>query len=142
MSDSIYKENFKLMVQLGMVLESGVRTYSKSVSGGFMDLTVESVEMLNHYIGPGYLALSMVHYFIQNGDLCQDPEMVVFVHMDKKEAEAFSFQQAIPPIYQEVYSSPETYNKKLKNDLNAFLHLWLSNLVSQGHGQNWIDKEG
>jgi hypothetical protein len=41
---------------------------------GFMDLVVE---VLPPCIETGGIILSLTHYFEQNGDLCQDPEMVV-----------------------------------------------------------------
>ena len=47
--------------------------------------------------------------------------------------EALTFQQAIPPIYQEVYPEPGMVAPRLKRDLNAFLSLWLRNLKAQGH---------
>ncbi len=42
------------------------------------------------------MVLSMAHYFEQNGDLCQDPEMTVRVFAHGM-VEALTFQQAIPP---------------------------------------------
>ena len=47
--------------------------------------------------------------------------------------EALTFQQAIPPVYQEVYPEPGRYYRKLKRDLNSFLTTWLRNLKDQGH---------
>jgi hypothetical protein len=56
-------------------------------------------------------------------------------------AEAYSFQQAIPPIYQDVYPEPGKVRPKLKKELNSFLRLWLQNLIDQDHGETWIDNE-
>jgi len=85
-------------------------------------------------------------------------------------AEAFSFQQAIPPVYQEVFDNsfqtlsrlfvpdavylthpcvrtsplpgldpePGKVYPRLKKDLNAFLRQWLTNLIDQGHGKEWV----
>ena len=47
--------------------------------------------------------------------------------------EALTFQQAIPPIYQEVYPEPGKLIPQLKRELNDFLKTWLINLLSQGH---------
>ena len=47
--------------------------------------------------------------------------------------EALTFQQAIPPIYQEVYPEPGRYRPRLRVQLNDFLSLWLRNLKDQGH---------
>jgi hypothetical protein len=49
-----------------------------------------------------------------NGDLCQDPEMVVLVNASDNTAEAYHFQQAMPPIYQVVYGDGNRVDPALK----------------------------
>jgi hypothetical protein len=72
---------------------------------GFMDLVVEVLSR-----NPSTMVLSLAHYFEQNGDLCQDPEMEVRVYLPRGDqpgrVEALTFQQAIPPIYSVVYPEP------------------------------------
>ena len=101
---------------------------------GFMDLVVE---VLPQCPDTGAMVLSLAHYFEQNGDLCQDPEMTVRVYLpqDGRDgvAEALSYQQAIPPVYQEVYPQPGMVAPRLKGELNGFLTFWLRNLHDQGH---------
>ena len=63
-------------------------------ASGFMDLVVE---VLPQCPETGAMVLSMAHYFEQNGDLCQDPEMTVRV-FSYGMIEALIFQQAMPPI--------------------------------------------
>ena len=96
---------------------------------GFMDLVVE---VLPQCPETGAMVLSLAHYFEQNGDLCQDPEMTVRVFSHGM-VEALTFQQAIPPIYSVVYPQPGVVAMRVKQDLNAFLSLWLRNLTAQGH---------
>ena len=48
-------------------------------------------------------------------------------------AEALIFQQAIPPIYQQVYPAPGKVIPALKRSLNSFLLTWLNNAIAQGH---------
>jgi uncharacterized protein YqiB (DUF1249 family) len=112
---------------------------------GFMDLVVEVLPRCRE---TGAMVLSLAHYFEQNGDLCQDPEMVLRIFPPGSTAflvmvpstdarhgrvEATMFQQAIPPIYREVYPELGKYSPKLRRDLNAFLTTWLRNLTDQGH---------
>ena len=101
---------------------------------GFMDLVVEILPRCRQ---TGAVVLSLAHYFELNGDLCQDPEMTVRLFAPRTRVrgriEALSFQQAIPPIYQVVYPGPGMVAPLLKRQLNAFLSLWLENLLSQGH---------
>lgn len=47
-------------------------------------------------------------------------------------AEALTFQQAIPPIYQEVYPAPGKVAPKLKRELNSFLNTWAAQLPCTG----------
>jgi len=114
-------------------------------ASGFMDL---SVEVLPACEETGAQVLSLCHYRVVNGDMCQDPEMTVrvfppgstaFTHMvpstDSRHGrvEALMFQQAQPPIYQEVYPEPGKYHPRLRRELNDFLGFWLRNLREQGH---------
>jgi hypothetical protein len=101
---------------------------------GFMDLVVE---LLPPCPETGATVLSLAHYFLQNGDLCQDPEMVVRAFPPRGEhpghLEALVFQQALPPVYSVVYPEPGKVVPRLKRELNAFLGTWLRNLKVQGH---------
>ena len=112
---------------------------------GFMDLVVEVLATCEE---TGGMVLSLAHYFELNGDLCQDPEMTVrlfhpgmtifqelcpITDPSLGRAEALSFQQAIPPIYQRIYPRPGAYHANLRRELNDFLGLWLTNLGEQGH---------
>ena len=112
---------------------------------GFMDLVVEVLLPCQE---TGATVLSLCHYFELNSDLCQDPEMTVRLFAPGSaegltltpstdpmlgRAEAQTFQQAVPPIYQEVYPQPGRFHPKLRSQLNSFLGQWLSNLEAQGH---------
>ena len=103
-------------------------------ASGFMDLVIENLPACTE---TGAKVLSLAHYFEQNGDLCQDPEVTIRVfppeHGRPGMIEALTFQQALPPVYQEVYPEPGTFNPRLKLELNDFLTTWLKNLKSQGH---------
>jgi len=112
---------------------------------GFMDLVIEVLPSCEE---TGGMVLSLVHYFEQNGDLCQDPEMTVrlfhpgmtiFQQLcpstdpSRGRAEALDFQQAIPPIFQRIYPRPGSYHPNRRRELNEFLGFWLKNLGEQGH---------
>ena len=140
MKDSIYEANYKRLEALGIVTPDGtLRPDGRSKSDGYMDLVYERLEYMEDLLTPGSIAISLAHYFKQNGDLCQDPEMVVLVYPESRQAEAFSFQQAIPSIYQEVYPEPGKVAPKAKEALNGFLGTWLENLVHQGHRKSWFN---
>jgi hypothetical protein len=99
-----------------------------SKSSGFMDLHFDRLREEN-----GSVVISLAHYFEQNGDLCCDPDMEIRVYPKLRSAEALTFQQAIPPVYQVVYPAPGKVNLGLKSVLNDFLLTWLGNCIQQGH---------
>ncbi len=119
-----------------------MKTIAKIIQmfGGYKNLSVSIhnepyMRLAIEHIGTGprgYQAISVAHYFEQNGDLCQDPELCFelvpqgahFVY------EPYLFQQAIPPIYQEVYERGE--NLQLKRQLSTFADTWDRNLEAQG----------
>lgn len=109
-------------------IQSG-KDYAKSHIGEpFMDLNMDVLERQTDYI-----VIALSHYFKQNGDLCADPDMQIRIYPERNMAEALTFQQALPPIYQEVYPAPGKVVPELKRELNDFLDLWLRNCINQGH---------
>lgn len=143
MRKTVFETNFARIVQLGIFTEGvTLPSYRTSSSQGYMDLIVERVPHLDQRNGQQGIALSLAHYFTQNGDRCADPEMVILVHPSRHMVEALTFQQAIPPIYQEVYPEPGYVHPKIKSSTNHFLRTWLNNLIKQGHGKDWITNDG
>ncbi|ALP54991.1 hypothetical protein Tel_17195 (plasmid) [Candidatus Tenderia electrophaga] len=127
---TIYERIYKNLDKLGVmqVLASGRRSARSEVSGVMnlhLDVVLEE--------SSGVVRIALAHYFRQSGDLCCDPDMTIRIDQQHKVAEALTFQQAMPPVYQEVYPEPGLVRPKLKKDLNAFLDQWLKNCLSQGH---------
>lgn len=136
---SVYETNYDRIEKLGFLKGGKPVDYAKSLSGGYMDLVLEALPHWdNHHGNTGY-ALSMAHYFQQNGDLCQDPEMVILINPGKRTVEALTWQMAIPLAYQEVYPDEGMVDLRAKKEQNAFLRTWLNNLIEQGHGKNWTE---
>ena len=125
----IYERIYRQLETLGIIALVETNTAAaKSTAPGFMDLCFDRL-----YDEEGAVVISLAHYFKQNGDLCSDPDMEIRIFPDRKMAEALTFQQAIPPIYQRVYPAPGKVIPALKKDLNSFLATWLRNCVQQGH---------
>ena len=72
-------------------------THFRVESGGFMDLVVENV---------GLNQISVAHYYEQNGDLCQDPEVVFLVGCD---GEWYAVHQQSPEIGFCLYDPAEEW---------------------------------
>jgi hypothetical protein len=106
--------------------------YASIENPPYMRLVIEDIGT-----GPrGHKAISVAHYFEQNGDLCQDPELgIELVNQNNGTVayEPYFFQLAIPPAYEEVYpSGPGCENQTLKIQLTRFLKMWDENLAAQG----------
>ena len=126
----IYETIYRKLDRLGAIaaLEAG-QDYAKSQLGGaFMDLNMDVLERRADHI-----VIALSHYFEQNGDLCADPDMEIRIYPARGMAEALTFQQAIPPIYREVYPAPGKVAPTLQRELNGFLNTWLRNCLAQGH---------
>ena len=109
----------------------------KVKSPGFMDLCIENI---------GRNCISVTHYYEQNGDLCQDPEIVFHVspihHGDWYPIEwttpQFMMFGKVGGGYQKVLwldDKAESWTKanvKAQARLAAFANTWSTNLGRQG----------
>jgi len=74
---------------------------------------------------------SVAHYFMQNGDMCCDPDMV-FVRVNSGAYFPVSFQQAIPPVFQEAIDLRDgRYFPGRVRDLCSFSTTWMRNIKDQ-----------
>jgi len=102
--------------------------YIKIDNSAFMPLVVE--KLYDTEVGTFY---SFCHYFKQNGDMCQDPEMV-FIKTNSGFVYPSMFQQAIPPIYEEsIYQEDGKWmcRKSLQKQHADFANLWMENIKYQ-----------
>ena len=116
----------------------------KIVNTPYMPLTVEKIG--GHVVTPWGIAqqYSLCHYFKQDGDLFQDPEMCFFVtdnRVDRLDFEVlhivpYMYQQATLGIYEESVQMEDqrltTFYRKLQKDHTAFANQWLHNIKQQG----------
>jgi len=119
--------------------------YLKIYNDPFMPLTVERIGTgIVSPWGTGNL-YSLCHYYEQNGDLMQDPEMCFFVCDERKGFQSdydhlkiapYLFQQANLGIYEEsVRMEGEkltVFARKLQKDHTDFANGWLRNIREQG----------
>lgn len=118
----IFQKLQKVVPDLLTIEESG-----KSVVPNFMDLNLDVLHKRSNRI-----VIALSHYYKQNGDMIADPDMELAVYPTLEIAEALSYQDSF--CYRTIYSDDKgTEDIKAKKELNAFLDLWLSNLIEQGH---------
>ncbi len=125
-----------------MLDKLGGRQHLKIENEPFMPLTIEKTG--EAYGGEADL-YSLCHYYEQNGDLMQDPEMG-FVVVDGRTAEnrspeqvqvtPYFFQQADMGIYQQSITFHndmlQSCDGTLQHEHAEFADLWLSNIEAQG----------
>lgn len=127
---TICEENYYTLLKLipflnADVLQGDIPDYRKTQSEGFMDLSYDLLE-----INAFYIKFSLAHYYIENGDLIPDPDMIICLFPRQKMVEAMSYQDCY--IYKQVYLPGGLFNTIFKVELNEFLKIWLNNLLNQG----------
>jgi len=109
-----------------------------------MPLVIEMVgENIQTQFGAAKL-YSLAHYYVQNGDLMRDPEMVFIVVDNRKEKKDFENILVIPQMYQQdnlgIYEESiniqngklSCYKKFWHNGHCKFAAEWLRNISRQG----------
>ncbi|RKR80671.1 hypothetical protein BDD43_0803 [Mucilaginibacter gracilis] len=120
------------------------KQHLKIVNEPYMPLTIEQIgEGIGTPWGDGVL-YSLCHYYEQNGDLMQDPEMC-FVVVDKRgndstawehvEIVPYRFEQANLAIYQQSVIIKDNrlakFHRVQQADHAEFANIWLSNIEQQ-----------
>lgn len=100
---------------------------------GFMPLSIE-------WIGPGpdgSEMVSVMHWYLQNGDVMRDPDMVF--HVGRGWWAPWSYRQDSIGLYQEARFQNDDgeilIRLKLARELNSFAKIWDKNLAEQGFGE-------
>lgn len=118
--------------------------YLKLLSEGFMPLVIEKLEdNVVTPLGVGF-TLSLCHYYVENGDLMRDPEMVFIIVDNRHQEERIQDVHIFPKLFQldniglyEESIHIETgqiklIQKKWQNEHCSFANFWLNNILQQG----------
>lgn len=133
MMKSLSKTSDRIFRRIVEGLDDEGRSRSRRIGEkgrAFMPLSVERL----HETGIG-VVYSLAHYFEQNGDLCCDPDMTFLVN--DLGVFPLSFQQAMPPIYQEAVVWDDGgheitgIRRRMQADLARFANQWMRNIKSQ-----------
>jgi len=100
----------------------------KLESSGFMPLCIE-------HVGPNQI--SFTHYYLQNGDMMKDPDVVMEIDLKNKAAFPLTYQQDGLGLYQEIYVTDETgkkikFSPSLQKSIESFMVTWFENIKAQG----------
>lgn len=122
-SEAIFNNFIKPIKNNGSYIQYG------KPGGAMMPLTIEKL-----YTGDNKTQYSFCHYYKQNGDMCQDPEMVFLVNNSGKIFPMF-FQQAIPPIFSEglFFDDGLKMRPHIYKDILSFANQWMRNLKNQDY---------
>ena len=116
--DSLEHDNYLKFDELFTDMLNGKVTYKRFAfdSDIFEPLSIQ-------YIGND--CFSIMHTFVQNGDLMRDPDIVVKVNKENQTLSAVSYENSSLGIYEEL-----TEPDKIK-ECNTFLKTWLKNIEQQ-----------
>nr|WP_199077103.1 hypothetical protein [Pedobacter sp. ASV19] len=118
--------------------------HRKIVNAPYMPLTIERIGQ--NVETPWGLAnlYSLCHYYKQNGDLMQDPEMCFFAIDGRGDFKADYGKHFVAPyLYQNAYigfhesvrmenHKLTTFNRKMQKEHTHFANDWLRNIQQQG----------
>lgn len=133
---TIYNQNYKSLKALFGNDIHNFPEYLRFESEGFMPLTFDRISRTQNAV-----QYAMTHWYSQNGDLIQDPEMLIEIRRETVEALSIThappFNRLIP-----VYNADRTlYSPRQKKEQNAFLKTWLQNIKDQGFKRVVIDAD-
>ena len=124
--------NYKRLLPFIEAVDATPDKHFRFEADGYMPLSIENVG----YTFGGSPVYSMMHYYVQCGDLVRDPEMTFAVLRGPGEIIPLSYCQSSPPIFQEVYYDGGGWRYSLLLDLDEFLFEWIKNILSQGFDPN------
>ncbi|MDB5158784.1 MAG: uncharacterized protein JWR50_3491 [Mucilaginibacter sp.] len=112
------------------------KDHLKITNEPFMPLTIEKIgEGITTPWGEGE-QYSLCHYYEQNGDLMQDPEMCFIITSQQNYIVPYLYTQAALGIYEESIliknSQMLTYKRTLQLHHVVFANTWLRNIQAQG----------
>lgn len=137
----VHQSNYLKLLRVVPDLEdrilSGNEVYGKSKRTGYMDFNLEMI----HQDKTGYY-LALSHYYVENGDMIADPDMVVLVNLKNQTLIPLSFQDRLryKTTFEDIYDRKLINVKELKAQ-SSFLGFWLGNLKKQGHKISWKEPD-
>jgi len=131
---SIEQQNYQKLAELFPKVANDEFLYQRMEAGAtFMPLSLEWIDDNQ---------LSIMHTYVQEGDLMYDPMIVFEVDHEAKTANAVEFQQSNPPLYQRIEdgighsidgNGNERTIKNLQGQINDFATQWFENIGNQGY---------
>lgn len=138
--------NYKRIKPYLLAVDRQEEQHFTFTADGYMPL---SIEYLGYSDAHGHPVYSLMHYYIQNGDLMRDPDMTISVNDAAGTVCPLTFQQdgigKYGTLYQEVFKGSGkglAYSPSLLHDLDSFLNTWTKNIQAQGFDACQPFKEG
>lgn len=137
--------NKKATIVFATLIDKMNEGYLKIVNDPYMPLTIERIGWNIQTPWGTAVLYSLCHYYTQNGDLMQAPEMCFVVVDQRKEFKSdydkimvvpYMFQQADLGIYEESAiienSNLSKFRRSQQKSHTEFANLWLNNIREQG----------
>jgi len=122
-----FKANYERILSLIPGIENmRLGAAGKLTAAGFMDLHYDVLDCRLNRVD-----IALAHYYKQNGDSVPDPDMRIWLDLEKRMAYPMSFQNSI--TYRACIDENDRVRTQELQQQSVFLSQWLRNLKSQGH---------
>lgn len=124
--NSLVARNYDALNRLAPGIMNGDYEYLRFERAGFEPLTVE-------WVGNNFI--SVMHSFIQNGDVMRDPDIVLSVDNKNKTVTAASFEMSATGSYEEYmdFDSKEVVDSTGQKETDSFFRDWMKNVERQDY---------
>lgn len=124
---AVNKKAEKVLDKLTAGLGTGQARTIDNAEGTFMAVHVECLTGCS--LGPRY---SIAHYYVQNGDMMADPEMVFIKGADDRYYPEHYQQDGLGIFQRAVYIEKGfSFHPRLQKDLAIFTSTWMKNIKQQ-----------
>ncbi len=101
----------------------------------YMSVHLDFLRTIDNGSFAGSRVFAVAHRFVQNGDSCADPDMEFLVTATNA-VMPMTFQQDIPPVYQQVLRVSDDGNRlefadRAQASITEFANQWLVNIEDQ-----------
>lgn len=143
--NSLFARNYDALNRLAPGILNGDYDYLRFEREGLEPLSIEKV---------GDNLISIMHSFVQYGDVMRDPDIVLLVDNTYKTVTAASYEMSAMSIYKEYvdFETGEVLDEIGQKETNSFLADWLKNIehqqyvLTRGEKRNgdsvYFDKDG
>lgn len=130
-NQSLQQALYKRMTSIGLINDKSFIADCILTANGFQDLHIESLGAWRDKSGRSQAVISMAHYYIQNGEMMRNPDVVFGINHKTRAIYPLSYRNDSLGANQDVLKEGSV-NTIMEKDIGRFLKIWLTNIEQQG----------